>query len=225
MIPVECRIENICLLARMRVGMAQARNNPIRSNAMEVRFAVAALAALAALPVLAEETYVLDPVHSQPSFQVRHLGFSNQLGSFVKSTARVTIDRAAKKGSVDVTIDAASVRTFDSTRLDPIVKGEKFFNVEKYPTITFKSDDVKFDGDRVVGVNGELTMLGVTKPVMLAVDDFRCAPNPSNKKPMCGGQATATIKRSDWGMTANLPLAPADEVKLIIPIEAYQAQP
>lgn len=192
---------------------------------MDVRLAVAALVALTASPVIAEETYLLDPVHSQPSFQVRHLGFSNQLGSFVKSTARVAIDRAAKKGSVDVAIDAASVRTFDSTRLDAIVKGEKFFNVEKYPTITFKSNDVKFDGDRVVGVNGELTMLGVTKPVLLEVEDFRCGSNPSNKKPMCGGQATATIRRSDWGMTANLPLAPADEVKLIIPIEAYQAQP
>jgi len=192
---------------------------------MNARFAVALFAALTALPAIAEETYLLDPVHSQPTFQVRHLGFTNQLGSFTKSTAKITLDRAASKGSVDVTIDAASVRTFDSTRLDPIVKGEKFFNVEKYPTITFKSDHVKFDGERVVAVNGELTMLGVTKPVMLTVDDFKCAPNPSNKKPMCGGQATATIKRSDWGMTANLPLAPADEVKLILPFEGYQAQP
>lgn len=193
---------------------------------MNARLAIAVLAASIALPAAAAtETYVLDPVHSQPWFQTRHIGMTTQLGSFVKSAAKVTIDRAAKTGTVDVTIDAASVRTFDATRLDAIVKGEKFFNVEKYPTITFKSDDVNFDGDRVVGVNGELTMLGVTKPVMLAVDDFRCAPNPSNKKPMCGGQATATIRRSDWGMTANLPLAPADEVKLIIPIEAYQAQP
>src|SRR6185437_10188801 len=116
---------------------------------MNARFAVALFAALTALPAIAEETYLLDPVHSQPTFQVRHLGFTNQLGSFTKSTAKITLDRAASKGSVDVTIDAASVRTFDSTRLDPIVKGEKFFNVEKYPTITFKSDDVKFDGDRV----------------------------------------------------------------------------
>jgi len=191
---------------------------------MKIPIAIASIAFCVALPVAAD-TYTLDPVHSEVSFETEHLGFSHQVGSFIKSTAKATIDRTAKTGSVDVTIDPASVRTHDSTRLDAIVKGEKFFNVEKYPTITFKSDDVKFDGDRVVGVNGELTMLGVTKPVMLAVDDFRCAPNPSNKKPMCGGQATATIKRSDWGMTANLPLAPADEVKLIIPIEAYQAQP
>lgn len=189
---------------------------------MDARIAVAALAALVTVPAAAE-TYVLDPVHSQPAFETRHLGFSNQTGSFTQSSSRVTIDRAAKKGAVDVTIDATSIRTFDANRLDAIVKGDKYFNVEKFPTITFKSDNVKFDGDRVVGVEGELTMLGVTKPVTLDVQNFVCGAHPSNKKPMCGAQATATIKRSDWGMTAGIPYAPADEVKIIIPIEAYQA--
>jgi polyisoprenoid-binding protein YceI len=198
--------------------------NPGRSITVNVRVAIAVLAAMTALPVAAEETYVLDPVHSQPGFVVRHIGFTDQRGSFVKSTANVTIDRVAKKGTVDVTIDAASIRTFDSTRLDAIVKGEKFFNVAKYPTITFKSDNVRFDGDRVVGVDGELTMLGVTRPVTLEVDNFRCGPHPFSKKPMCGGEATGVIKRSDWGMTGGLPLAPADEVKLVIPIEAYEAE-
>lgn len=188
---------------------------------MNARLAIAAFAAMTALPAIAEEAYVLDPVHSQPWFETRHLGFSNQLGSFVRSTGKVTIDRVAKKGSVDVTIDATSVRTFDSSQLDAIVKGEKYFNVDKYPTIAFRSNDVRFDGDRVVGVTGALTMLGITKPVTLKVEDFTCGPNPLNKKPMCGAEATATIKRSDWGMTANLPFAPADAVKLVIPIEAY----
>jgi polyisoprenoid-binding protein YceI len=193
---------------------------------MNARVVLSFLAATAAWPAMAAtETYVLDPVHSQPGFQVRHLGMSNQFGAFTKSTSKVTIDRAAKTGSVDVSIDAASVRTYDATRLDPIVKGEKYFNVEKFPTITFKSSTVKFDGDKVVAVDGELTMLGVTKPVDLTVVNFTCAPHPFNKKPMCGGEATATIKRSDWGMTAGLPYAPADEVKLIIPIEGYQAEP
>lgn len=192
---------------------------------MQVRFAIAAIAVLAASPVLASESYQLDPVHSAPSFETEHLGFSHQVGVFYKSSARVTIDRAAKSGTVDVTIDPASVRTQDSSRLDAIVKGEKYFNVEKYPEITYKSHDIKFDGDRVVSVSGELTMLGVTKPVSLTVDHFRCGANPFNKKPMCGGEATAVIKRSDWGMTAGLPYAPADEVKIRIPIEAYQVEP
>jgi polyisoprenoid-binding protein YceI len=192
-------------------------------NVRNVCIAAAAVAAIIAPPALAEETYVLDPVHSQPSFQARHLGISNQVGGFAKSSSKVTIDRVAKKGTVDVTIDTASIHTFDAARLDAVVKGDKYFNVEKFPSITFKSNDVKFDGDRVVAVAGELTMLGVTKPVALTVTDFACVSNPFNKKPMCGGEATATIKRSDWGMTAGLPYAPADEVKLRIPFEAYQA--
>ena len=192
---------------------------------MSARIALAMFAAMAAWPAAAAtETYVLDPVHSQPWFETRHIGMTQQLGSFVKSSAKVTIDRAAKTGTVDVTIDATSVRTFDATRLDAIAKGEKYFNVEKFPTITFKSTSMKFDGDNVVGVDGELTMLGVTKPVTLVVSSLVCGPHPFNKKPMCGGEAKATIKRSDWGMTAGLPLAPGDEVKLIIPIEAYQAE-
>ncbi len=191
---------------------------------MKIRIAVASIALCVALPVAAE-TYTLDPVHSEVSFETEHLGFSHQLGTFVKSTAKATIDRTAKTGTVDVTIDPASVRTHDSTRLDAIVKGEKFFNVEKYPTITFKSSDFKFDGDRLVAVNGELTLLGVTKPVTLSVDHFRCGANPYNKKPMCGGDASATIKRSEWGMTGGLPYAPADEVKVLIPFEAYQVEP
>jgi polyisoprenoid-binding protein YceI len=189
------------------------------------RFAFLALAATLSLPAIGAESYTLDPVHSQPGFVAHHMGLSNQVGRFEKSNAKITIDREAKKGSVDVTIDAASIRTFDPNRLDAVVKGEKYFNVEKYPTITFHSDDVRFDGDRVVAVNGELTMLGVTRPVALTVENFRCGPNPFNKKPMCGGEATATIKRSDWGMTAGIPYAPADEVTLRIPIEAYRVEP
>ncbi|HEV2219122.1 MAG TPA: YceI family protein [Casimicrobiaceae bacterium] len=182
---------------------------------------LAALAILLAGPAAAEERYVLDTVHSQPGFETRHLGFSTQHGSFQRASGTVTLDRAAKKGSVEVTIDATSVRTHD-TRLDAIVKGPRFFDVERYPTITYQSSDVIFDGDRVVGVDGALTMLGVTRPVKLTVTDFGCGPQPFNKRPMCGGDATATIKRSEWGMTANLPLAPADEVKLEIPFEAYR---
>ncbi len=189
---------------------------------MSFRLFVAGLAAIVAAPALAEETYMIDPVHSQPMFEARHIGMSTQHGSFGKATGKVTLDRATKRGSVDVTIDAASVKTFDA-RLDAIVKGERFFNVEKFPTMTFTSSNVMFDGDRVVGADGELTMMGVTKPVNLKVDNFTCGENPFNKKPMCGAEATATIKRSDFGMTSGLNTAsPADEIKLIIPIEAYK---
>jgi len=189
---------------------------------MRLQLMIGALAATASVPAFAQETYVMDPVHSQPGFEATHLGYSSQVGNFTKSTGKVTLDRAAKKGTVDVTIDATSLRTFDA-RLDTAVKGERFFNVEKFPTITFKSSNVKFDGDKVAAVDGELTMLGVTKPVTLTVSNFSCADNPFNKKPMCGGNATATIKRSDWGMSQGLQtLTPADAVVLRLPFEAYK---
>jgi polyisoprenoid-binding protein YceI len=188
---------------------------------VSVRAVAVSIAALTALPAFAaEEIYVLDPVHSQPQWEAHHIGFSDQRGSFTKMEGKVMLDRTAKKGTVDITIDAASVRSYDN-RLDAILKGERFFNAEKFPTITFKSSDVKFDGDRVVAINGELTMLGVTKPVALTVTHFACGANPFNKKPMCGGVATTTIKRSEWGITSGLAIRnPDDDINLMLPVEA-----
>ena len=183
----------------------------------------AGAAALVAIGAAAQETYNIDPVHSQPNFEVQHMGFSIQRGSFMKSTGKVTIDRAAKKGSIEVTIDATSIRTIDP-RLDTHVKSPDFFNVEKYPTITFKSTDLVFDGDRVVEVNGELTLLGITKPVVLKVTSEHCGEHPINKRPMCGAEATAMVKRSEWGMKYGLPRAVGDDVRIVIPIEAYKEQ-
>jgi polyisoprenoid-binding protein YceI len=189
-----------------------------------IRGCLGALVALIAAPVAAQETYAIDPAHSKPVFETRHMGYSLQRGTLGKVTGKVTLDRAAKKGAVDLTLDLSGVNTGDP-RLDAAIKGEKFFNVEKFPTATFRSATLAFDGDRLTAVEGELTMLGVTKPVTLKVVDFVCGENPFNKKPMCGGDAQATIRRSDWGMTANLPLAPADEVRLLIPFEGYKELP
>jgi polyisoprenoid-binding protein YceI len=189
---------------------------------LNIRIALAAVVALVALPAVAQETYVIESTHSQPQWIARHIGFSNQHGNFGKATGKILLDRAAKKGSIDVSIDAASIRTY-SERLDQVVKGERFFNVEKFPTITFKSTSLVFDGDKVVSAEGELTMLGVTKPVSLKVTGFTCGEQVFNKKPMCGAEATATIKRSDWGMTDGLKLGnPGDEIGLVIPVEAYR---
>ena len=189
---------------------------------MQLPFALAALAAFAALPAIAaEETYVIDPVHSQPQWEAGHIGFSKQHGNFGKVTGRVTLDSAAHTGAIDVTIDAASIRTYDA-RLDAIVKGERFFNVEKFPTITFKSTRVSFDGDRLVSAEGDLTMLGVSRPVTLAVANLRCGEQAFNKKPMCGAEATTTIRRSEWGMTNGVAIGnPSDEIRLVVPVEAY----
>jgi polyisoprenoid-binding protein YceI len=193
---------------------------------MTRRLAAATVALALAITVgraAAQETYTIDPVHSQPIFEVRHMGFSLQRGSFGKATGKVTLDRAAKKGSVDVTIDTTSIKTIDP-RLDTHAKSEDFLNVAKYPTMTFKSTNLTFDGDRVVGLDGELTLLGVTKPVTLKVANDVCGEHPINKRPMCGAEATTTIMRSEWGMKYGIPKAVSDEIKLTIPIEAYKEQ-
>ena len=181
--------------------------------------AVAFGASIAAAPALAQELYVFDARHTVPAFEVMHMSFSPQRGSFSGTTGKVTLDRAARKGTIDVSI--ASPSLFTTPALDKVVKSEDFLNVEKFPTITYKSDDLLFDGDNLVGANGEFTLLGVTKPVALKVASFKCGPHPFNKKPMCGGEATATIKRSDFGMKA-LMMAASDEVRISIPFEALR---
>jgi len=178
--------------------------------------------AVPAAAFAAAESYVIEPVHSQPMFEVQHMGgFSNQHGSFGKLSGKITLDRAAKTGSIDVVIDTTSIRSFND-RLDTVLKGEDYFNVAKYPTMTFKSSKLIFDGDRLVGADGELTMLDVTKPVSLKVEGFMCGENPFNKKPMCGAEAAATIMRSEWGMKTGIPKSTSDQVRLTLPIEAYR---
>lgn len=187
---------------------------------MMMRMLGGAILAMTAVPLIAQEVYVIDPRHSQPQWEIRHMGMTPQRGGFTKSTGKIELDRAAKKASIDVTIDATSVRSWDNA-LDAILKADRFFNVEKYPTITFKSTNVAWEGDRPATIDGDLTMLGVTKPVSLKVVSFACGENPGNKRAMCGAEATTTIKRSDWGMTNNLSSG-SDEVKLTFPVEAYK---
>jgi polyisoprenoid-binding protein YceI len=169
----------------------------------------------------AAEIYIIDPVHSQPMFEVQHMGFSMQRGSFNRVAGRVTLDRAGGRGSIDVTIDTTSVRTIDP-RLDERVKGEDFFDIAHHPTMTFRSSKLNFEGDRITGAEGELTMLGVTRPVALKVSNFACGEHPINKRAMCGAEVTTTIKRSAWGMNAGIPKAVGDDVRITIPIEAYR---
>ncbi len=181
-----------------------------------ILFAAAALCG----PALAADSYTLDAAHTRPLFEVRHLGLSIQHGRFNKATGSIVLDRATKKGSVDISIDAASI-DMGSDKWEQHLKSEDFFSVTKYPSISFKSDRLGFEGDALAAVDGQLTMLGVTRPVRLAISHFRCAPDPFSKREACGADATATIKRSEFGMKYAIP-AVADEVLLRIPVEAFK---
>ncbi|WP_373974744.1 YceI family protein [Chitinibacter sp. SCUT-21] len=168
--------------------------------------------------VAAPVTYNVDPSHTYASFEINHLGFSTQRGSFQKTDGVITLDQEKKTGSVDITIDTASLNTGWAAR-DKHLTSEDFFNVGKFPTMTFKSKSFKFDGDKLSSVSGDFTLLGVTKPLTLNVSAFKCAPHPMSKKPTCGADAVATIKRSEFGMAAYVP-AVSDEVTLRIQVEA-----
>jgi len=168
----------------------------------------------------APETYEINKDHSMPRFEYSHLGYSIQLSRFDSVTGKITIDRAAKTGSVDVTIDAKSVDTGSSV-FNGHIQGEDFFDTAKYPTITYKSTKVKFDGDKVVSVDGDLTIKGITKPVTLTVNSFLCMPHPMMKKDACGATATAKVKRTDFKMGNYAPYV-SDEVTLTIPVEAIK---
>ena len=141
-------------------------------------------------------------------------------GRFGATSGKVTLDQGGKSGSIDITIDASSIDTGHAKR-DAHLKSEEFFNVAKFPTLTYKATRLKFNGDKLSGADGELTMLGVTKPASLVVTAFNCGPHPMNKKPMCGANATTTIKRSEFGLNTYVP-AVGDEVKITIEIEAVK---
>ena len=175
---------------------------------------------LSSVAYAAPETYMIEPSHSMPRFEYSHFGYSLQLSRFDTVSGTITLDRAAKSGSVDVTIDAKSVNT-GSTLFNGHIQGEDFFNTAKYPTITFKSNKMKFEGDKVTSVDGDLTVKGITKPVTLTVNSFLCMPHPMMKKEACGVTATTKVLRSDFNMGKHVPYV-GDEVTLTLPVESIK---
>ena len=185
------------------------------------RIAILAAAITLSIPAFAApETFVIDNSHTYPSFSYTHMGFSTQQSKFDKTTGKVTIDRAAKTGSLDVSIDTKSVNT-GSELFNGHLKGEDFFNAEKFPAITFKSSNFRFDGDKVASIDGDLTIKGVTKPVTLTVSSFNCGPHPFAKKDACGANASTKIKRTEFNAGKYVP-GVGDEVTLNIVVEAIK---
>jgi len=177
--------------------------------------------AVASGGALAQETYVIDGSHTVPMFEIRHMGMSLQRGFFTNTLGRVTLDRGAKTGSIQVDIGTGSLLTASRVMSD-VLKGVGYFNADQFPTMRYVARDVVFDGDAPVRANGELTLLGVTRPVPLAIADFHCGEQFLTHRPMCAAEATATIRRSDFGMTGGLPAAVADDVRIVIPVEALR---
>ncbi|WP_024300278.1 YceI family protein [Methylomicrobium lacus] len=168
----------------------------------------------------AADNYTVDPRHTFPSFEIDHLGFSIQRGRFNQTEGKITLAPASASGSIDIAIDAASIST-GLADLEKHLRGEDFLDVARFPKILFKSKQLTFDKEKLVGADGDLTLHGVTQPVHLTVDRFHCGVNLISMKNVCGANATTTIKRSDFGVDKYAP-ALADEVKVSIQIEAIK---
>jgi polyisoprenoid-binding protein YceI len=185
---------------------------------------VAALSAVAAATLAtavqaAPATYAVDPKHTFVTFEVKHFGTSTNRGRFDNTKGTVTLDRAAKTGRAEVTIDTTAINT-GTPAFDKHLK-EGFWNAAKYPTATFVGDKFTFSGDKVTEVAGQLTLHGVTKPVTLKANGFNCYENPMLKREVCGGDFETTIQRSAFGIT-ELQGAVPDEVRLVIQVEAVK---
>lgn len=174
----------------------------------------AALTAAAAL-----ESFTIDNGHTFPSLEVMHFGTSIYRGKFTRSSGKVTLDRAARTGTVDIQIDPASI-DMGFSKLDDHIKTKDFLDVAQFPTVTFKASSMKFSGDKVAEIPGELTLHGVTRPVTLTMKLFNCYTNPMMKREVCGGDASTTIVRSEFGIKYGAPAPVSDEVRLQIQVEA-----
>ena len=178
------------------------------------------MAGVVASAANAPESYTIDPEHTIPTFEISHLGFSTQRGRFNKTTGTITMDRAARKGSVEATIYTDSL-DMSSPAWTAHMKDPGLFDVEKFPTATFHSDRFVFSGAKVVAAEGQLTLRGVTKPVRVDVKGFKCGRNPRDGRQMCSADLTANLRRSDFGMTKYIPEV-SDELTVKIPVEAYR---
>src|SRR6202140_998308 len=168
-------------------------------------------------------TYILDPQHTYPSFEADHMGgLSVWRGKFTSTSGKVVYDKAAKSGSIDVTVDMSSV-DFGMPKLNEHAKSGEIFDVAKYPTATFSGKFTKFNGAAPAEAQGTLPMHGVPKPVTLTIHSFLCKPNPMTKKEVCGADASTTFNRSDFGVNFGDKYGFKQEVKLQIQVEGIPA--
>ena len=189
---------------------------------MQFKHIIAALATAGVASIaFAADTYTIDPGHTYPSFEADHNGISILRGKFNKTTGSVTLDRAAKNGSMNIVIDIDSL-DFGHDKLNGHAKSADMFDVAKFPTATYVGKSIKFNGDTPASVDGELTLHGITKPLTLTINKFKCIQNAMLKREVCGADASAEFKRTDFGIDYAIARGFAPEVKLLIQVEAIK---
>jgi polyisoprenoid-binding protein YceI len=181
------------------------------------------LAALLACGVAfaADEHYTIDPDHTFPSFEADHMGISTWRGKFNHTTGTVVLDKAADTGTVVVAVDMASI-DFGLDALNDAARGTELFDVAKYPQATFKGRLEGFTAGVPTRLASELTLHGVTRPLVLQVDAFKCIPHPIFKRELCGADATGTFQRDAFGLDAGKDYGFSMDVDLRIQVEALR---
>jgi len=184
--------------------------------------AVAVAAALMSSVAHAESaTYAFDPSHTYVTFEISHFGTSTNRGRFDKKEGSVQLDRAAKTGKVEATIDTASINTgFDA--FNKHLQSADLFDTAQFPTIKFVGDKFSFNGDKVTQIAGNLTLHGKTQPVTLKANQFNCYQSPMIKREVCGGDFEATIDRTQFGMAYGIDWGFPKDVRLVIQVEAVK---
>jgi polyisoprenoid-binding protein YceI len=170
----------------------------------------------------APATYTLDPDHTHPSFEVDHFGgLSTWRGTFKKTSGKVTYDAAAKVGAVDVLIDTASI-DLAHDKLNEHVSSPEMLDVGKFPTAEFKGKFTDFSVDAPKTIVGELTLHGITKPVTLSINSFKCFDHPMLKKEVCGADASGNFNRADFGVNYGAQYGFKQDVLLRIQVEGIR---
>ena len=171
----------------------------------------------------APATYEIDPTHTYPSFEADHMGMSKWRGKFNKTSGRVVLDKAAGQGTIDVTIDMASA-DFGLELMNKAARGTELFDVKKHPKAAYKGTLQGFTNGAPTRAEGELTLHGVTRPVVLTLNSFKCMAHPMLKRDWCGADAQTTIDREQFGMAAGKEWGFGMAVDLRIQVEAVAAK-
>lgn len=191
---------------------------------MKITFAIAAAVVAASSAAAAPVKYTIDSNHTYPSIETDHFGgLSTFRGKFNSTSGTVVLDREAGSGTLDVTIDAASIDLGHDKLNEHIKSDAAMLDVKKYPTATYTGKLTKFVNGAPTEVDGTLTLRGVSKPVTLKIDQFGCRPHPMQKKEVCGAHATGTINRDDFGVVYGKDYGFKMATKLDIQVEALKA--
>lgn len=187
--------------------------------ARAARMLVAALLVVGAtVAAAAPEVWRLDPDQTRVHFEVQHFGTSTSRGRFGAITGSITLDRAARRGEVSITVDTASVST-GLAPFDAVLRGNDLLASATFPQAWFVASRLGFDGDRLARLDGEFTLRGISRPLSLRALRFACRDDAARGREVCGGDFEGELRRSDFGMSYGLPFV-ADRVRLVVQVEA-----